>query len=146
MNVTELKKLKLQFYKQGSKNHVSAVNAVLAEIEIIEARQNKTLDELEIDSVIKKTVSLFEEQSELAIKANRDSTEFVIKGEYLKTLLPQQLTEEETTAAVQTAIVTTSSSSTKDMGKVMSYLKDEFGSSLDMKVASSKVRELLQNM
>lgn len=146
MNVKELKCLKIQFYKHGNKNHVSAVNAVLSEIELVEVRQNKTLSELEIDSVIKKTISMFEEQAELAQKANRDSVEFVIKAEYLKTLLPTQLSESEITVAVNTSILNTNASSIKDMGKVMSDLKSAWGSSLDMKIASSMVRESLNNL
>jgi uncharacterized protein YqeY len=102
------------------------------------------LTELEIDGLIKKSIKVLEEQAELAEKADRSSIEFVIQSEYLKTLLPTQLTELEIRVSVRNAIVETKSESIKDMGKVMGYLKDAFGSALDMKVASKMVREELK--
>lgn len=143
MNVIDLKKLKIGFYKSGDKNRVSAVNAVLSEIELIESRQNKTLSELEIDAVIKKTVSMFDEMTDLAEKANRDTSETILKADYLQSLLPKQLTEEEIIEEVRKAIVESGAMNIGEMGKAMAWLKKEHGSSLDMKIASEKVREAL---
>jgi uncharacterized protein YqeY len=143
MNTQELKKLKLQYLKDGDQMCREAVDAVLTEIEIIENRQNKVLDDLAIDSVIKKTASMFFEREQLASDANRPSDEFKYKGNFLLTFLPNQLTEEKIAEAVRKGIVETNAQTIGEMGKVMAWLKTQYGSSIDMKSASQKVRGAL---
>lgn len=143
MNVQELKTLKLKHLKSGYVVAKEAISEVLAEIEITEVRQNKILDELEIMSSIKKTVSMFEERARLAEEHNRNSDEFLNKAEYLKTLLPKQMSVSEIHDAVKEAITKVGGSSPSDMGKVMGYMKQTYGSSLDMRVTSEQVRKQL---
>ena len=144
MNIQELKKLKIQFYKERFPILRSAVNAVLAEAELIELRRKTTLSDEEVDGVIKKTVTMFRESAKFAEDAGQDGDEFLGKAVYLQTLLPLQLTEEEIGKAVVGAINLIQATDISNMGKVMAMLKKEHGSKIDMKIASKYVKESLQ--
>ena len=61
----------------------------------------------------------------------------------LEPYLPKQLTEEELRNSI-TLVVSTNSYTVKDMGKVMSYLKDNFAGQYDGKLASTVVKEILK--
>ena len=62
---------------------------------------------------------------------------------YLKPFLPAQIEGAELEAIVKEAIAKTGASSMKEMGNVMSALKDQAGSKIDMKLASQMVREII---
>ena len=62
----------------------------------------------------------------------------------LESFLPTQLDEAQTLTAVMAAISTVDAISLKDMGKIMGWLKAEHGTSINMKLASDTVKEILQ--
>ena len=62
----------------------------------------------------------------------------------LESFLPTQLNEAQTLTAVMAAISTVDAISLKDMGKIMGWLKAEHGTSINMKLASDTVKEILQ--
>lgn len=61
----------------------------------------------------------------------------------LEAYLPQQLSEEALRSSIR-GVVSLNSYTVKDMGKVMSYLKDNFAGKYDGKLASVIVKELLK--
>lgn len=84
------------------------------------------------------------------IKQNIDAIELVnnkeslmVENEFWKEYLPRILSVDETTSAVEKFIVETGASSMRDMGKVMGALKQEYGQTMDMGVASQIVKERL---
>ena len=57
--------------------------------------------------------------------------------------MPKQLSEDEVSAAIKSAIQETGASGIKDMGKVMSVLKQKYAGQIDFTKASSTVKSLL---
>lgn len=62
----------------------------------------------------------------------------------LESFLPTQLDEAQTLTAVMAAISTVDAISLKDIGKIMGWLKAEHGTSINMKLASDTVKEILK--
>jgi uncharacterized protein len=90
------------------------------------------------------------------IKQRRDSIEMYQKGNrpdlvaaeeneiaVIETFLPRQMGEAEMAAAVQAAITETGAAGVKDMGKVMSALRERHAGVIDMARAGAVVKRLL---
>ncbi len=58
--------------------------------------------------------------------------------------MPKQLGETEVSAAIAAVIKETGAASVKDMGKVMSALKEKFAGQMDFAKASGMVKVLLK--
>jgi len=142
MNILDLKKLKNTARKNKQPDVVSAIDYVLSEIDLIESRNNKTLNEDEVMTSIKKTISQLRETQNMYAEAarNEDAEVQKVRADYLQTLLPQQLSDDDAKQAVVDAMIAVGASSVKDMGKVMAHLKQQYGAALDMKVASNLVK------
>jgi len=61
----------------------------------------------------------------------------------IREFMPQQISAEESRAAAQAAIAELDASSMKDMGKVMTALKERYAGQMDFAKASATVKELL---
>ena len=57
--------------------------------------------------------------------------------------MPEELSEEETAKIVQKSIESCGASSLKDMGTVMSEIKNNYGDKIDMSTVSKQVKVLL---
>lgn len=90
------------------------------------------------------------------IKQRKDSIEMYKKGgredlvkkeqseiDVIYSFMPKQLSEDEVSAAIKSAIQETGASGIKDMGKVMSVLKQKYAGQIDFTKASSTVKSLL---
>ncbi|MED6343078.1 MAG: GatB/YqeY domain-containing protein, partial [Pseudomonadota bacterium] len=65
------------------------------------------------------------------------------EAEILKAYLPEKMGEEEVQEMIEKIISEMGGISMKEMGNVMSALKDQAGSKIDMKLASQMVREII---
>ena len=65
------------------------------------------------------------------------------EAEILKKYLPEKLSQEETNQIIEEIINSIGATSVKDMGQVMSQLKERAAGKIDMKIASNAVREKL---
>ena len=65
------------------------------------------------------------------------------EAEILKAYLPEKMGEEEVKEMIEKIISEMGEISMKEMGNVMSALKDQAGSKIDMKLASQMVREII---
>lgn len=63
--------------------------------------------------------------------------------EVIERFLPRQLNEEETIAAIKEIIAQTGAASMKDMGKVMSALREKYAGQMDFGKASGQIKALL---
>lgn len=63
--------------------------------------------------------------------------------EVIERFLPRQLNEEETVAAIKEIIAQTGAASLKDMGKVMSALREKYAGQMDFGKASGQIKALL---
>ena len=61
----------------------------------------------------------------------------------VESFLPKQMSDEETAAAVKEAIAETGAAGVKDMGKVMSVLRERHAGVIDMARAGAVVKRLL---
>jgi len=97
-------------------------------------KENKTPEDSYIISKLKSMIKNAEATNSLT------DNELSILNEYL----PTQMTEETLRDAIKLLIDDYELSSLKEMGKVMSYLKNNFDGQYDGRMASTITKELLQ--
>lgn len=107
-------------------------------------RNGPTTDEESI-STIKKFAANVEETISLLKARSQDSTAQEHELEILITYLPQQMTRDAMIAAVSSIASTLNVSGPKAMGPIMAALKTQFVGKYDGKMASSIVKEILNN-
>ena len=109
-----------------------------------EGNQNG-ISEADIISLLKKMQKQREESIQLYTKGNRmdlvQSEEDEIK--IIKQFLPKQMNEDEIQNLVKEAIKLNDAKSIRDMGKVMSHLKEKYSSNMDFSKASKFLKETL---
>ena len=103
------------------------------------------IDDSEIINLLKKMKKQREDSIIMYSKGKRDD---LVKNEQdeikiINEFLPKQLSEEEIFKIVDNAIKTNNAVSIKDMGKVMSSLKENYAANMDFAQASKIVKELL---
>ena len=133
--------------KAGDKTRVGALRLVIAALKDreIEARGSGKIvsraDELALLTKMVKSrqESLAIQQAKRKDLADQESAEIAIISEYL----PKQLDEAQVTAAAKAAIAETGAASLRDMGKVVSALKERYPGQMDFAKASAIVKALL---
>ena len=109
-----------------------------------EGNQNG-ISEADIISLLKKMQKQREESIQLYLKGNRidlvQSEEDEIK--IIKEFLPKQMDDEEIMNLVKEAIKLNDAKSIRDMGKVMTYLKENYSSNMDFSKAGKFLKEIL---
>ena len=113
---------------------------------VVRAEGNQNgISEADIISLLKKMQKQREESIQLYTKGNRmdlvQSEEDEIK--IIKQFLPKQMNDDEIKNLVKEAIEINDAKSIRDMGKVMSYLKDKYSTSMDFSKASKFLKETL---
>ena len=109
-----------------------------------EGNQNG-IDEADIISLLKKMQKQREESIQLYLKGNRND---LVKSEedeikIIKEFLPKQMDDDEIANLVKEAIKLKDAKSIRDMGKVMTYLKENYSSKMDFSKASKFLKEIL---
>ena len=103
------------------------------------------IGEADIISLLKKMQKQREESIVMYSKGNRidlvQSEEDEIK--IIKKFLPKQMDDDEIINLVKEAIKLNDAKSIRDMGKVMSYLKENYSSKMDFSKASKFLKETL---
>ena len=134
--------------KAGDKTRVGALRLVIAALKDreIEARgAGKIVSRADELALLTKMVKSRQELLAIYQQAKRDdlaaqeSAEIAIIGEFL----PKQLEEAQVTAAAKAAIAETGATSLRDMGKVVSALKERYPGQMDFAKASAIVKALL---
>ena len=109
-----------------------------------EGNQNG-ISEADIISLLKKMQKQREESIQLYTKGNRmdlvKSEEDEIK--IIKQFLPKQMNDDEIKNLVKEAIELKDAKSIRDMGKVMSHLKEKYSTNMDFSKASKFLKETL---
>lgn len=85
-----------------------------------------------------KALSIIKKMKENALTMKNNDEEIEILHSYL----PNMLSEEEINDYI-TELFEDNNYTIKDMGRIMKELKDEFGQSMDMKIASNLVKKYL---
>ncbi|MBV8474076.1 MAG: GatB/YqeY domain-containing protein [Hyphomicrobiales bacterium] len=134
--------------KSGDKVRVGALRLVMAALKEreIEARgAGKIVSRADELALLTKMVKSRQESLAIYQQAGRDelaaqeAAEITVISEFL----PQQMDEAEVTEAAKAAIAATGAASVKDMGKVVSALKEGYPGQMDFSKASAIVKGLL---
>jgi uncharacterized protein YqeY len=147
MNLKEqLKKDLLESMRQKDELKKRAIRLTLSSIKLIELEKGP-LDDLGLISVLQKEIASRQETIKDSEKANRQDLIKINQEEieFLKTYLPEELSDEKLKELVISAIQETGAVGAQDMGKVMKIvLPNVAGRAPNFRV-SQMVKELLSN-
>ena len=103
------------------------------------------IDEDEIISLLKKMIKQREESIELYKKGNRLDLVKSEKDEIkiISNFLPEQLSDEDIKKIVIETVKSEGASSIKEMGKVITKLKENYSQNMDFSLASKILKEIL---
>lgn len=133
-----------QARRERDYSKLSAYQSILSAIQSREAKENISLTDDQIYSVIEKEMKIFEESADLfADKDRSQSKTYKIKAQICADLLPEKIDESQYGRIVSEAFQKVGAESVKDMGKVMGFLTKEYGKKLDMGKISAMVKEKL---
>lgn len=112
--------------------------------EVLAEAQNRFLKENEDTAAcFKRIIKQYGEMYDALLKARRGTHSTSEKLNYLSSFMPTMINEDEYPDMVKEAIKKVSAVSMKDMGKVVSFLKEIHGESLDTKVVSGYIKDML---
>ena len=133
--------------KAGDRLKLSTLRMLVAAIKQKEIDTRAELSDDEIVSVIERQMQQRLEAAEQYEAAGRNELfeKESQEAEILKAYLPEKMGEEDVVEMIEKIISDMGEINMKDMGKIMSILKDKAGSKIDMKLASQMVREIIAN-
>ena len=131
--------------RAGDRLKVSTLRMLVAAVQQKEIDTRKDVSEDEVILIIQKQVQQRDEAATQFKEANRQDLfeKESEEAEILKKYLPEKLSQEETNQIIEEIINSIGATSVKDMGQVMSQLKEKAAGKIDMKIASNTVREKL---
>ena len=131
--------------KAGDRLKLSTLRMLVAAIKQKEIDTRSDISDDDIISIIEKQMQQRLEAAEQYEAAGRNELfeKESQEAEILKAYLPEKMGEEEVKEMIEKIISEMGEISMKEMGNVMSALKDQAGSKIDMKLASQMVREII---
>jgi uncharacterized protein YqeY len=133
----KIHKLLNQARKTRDYSALSAYQSIYSSIQEREAKENVSLTDEQVLSVIEKEQKAFKESADLfADKKPLESKTYRLKAQFCADLLPEKIDESEYENIVSESFQEVG----EDMGKVMKYLKEKYGKTIDMKKVSDIVR------
>ena len=131
--------------KAGDRLKLSTLRMLVAAIKQKEIDTRSDISDDDIISIIEKQMQQRLEAAEQYEAAGRNELfeKESQEAEILKAYLPEKMGEEEVIEMIGKIISEMGEISMKEMGNVMSALKDQAGSKIDMKLASQMVREII---
>ena len=131
--------------REGERLQVSTLRMLVAAVQQKEIDTRKDVSEDEVIAIIQKQVQQRYEAATQYKEGNRQDLfeKESEEAEILKKYLPEKLSQEETNQIIEEIINSIGATSIKDMGQVMSQLKERAAGKIDMKIASNAVREKL---
>ena len=131
--------------RSGERLKLSTLRILLSAIKKREKDTRQESTEDAILAIIEKQVQLRNEAAELYEAANRLEL-FKKENEeasILQGYLPKKLDTPELTKIIETIISTIGAETIQDMGQIMAEIKKQSKGSIDMKIASNIVKEIL---
>jgi uncharacterized protein YqeY len=132
--------------KAGNKPRLSALRLISAALQQADIASKTSVPDSELPSLLQKMIKQRRESLAIYEKAGRkeqaeqEATEIAVIEEFL----PKQMSDAEAREAVAVAIKETGAAGPKDMGRVMSALKQRYAGQMDFGKASGLVKELLK--
>ena len=131
--------------RSGERLKLTTLRILLSAIKKREKDTRQEITEDAILAIIEKQVQLRKEAAELYEAANRLEL-FKKENEeasILQGYLPKKLDTPELTKIIETIISTIGAETIQDMGQIMAEIKKQSKGSIDMKIASNIVKEIL---
>tara|TARA_S200000501_G_C20722114_1_gene698904 strand:+ start:211 stop:657 length:447 start_codon:yes stop_codon:yes gene_type:complete len=131
--------------KSKDSNRLSAIRLITAGIKQIEIDEKIDLDDKRIFQILEKMVKQRKDSISQFMKGNREDLAEIERNELavLISYLPPYLTEKEINQEIANVIIELDNPKIKDMGKIMSLLKNRFSGRVDMNLVSNLVKEYL---
>ncbi len=147
---SDLQKHLISSLKDRDSIAVNTLRTLLSEIKNFAIKKRVSEQDLidtDVLRIIEKQVKQRKESIEAFTKGNRAD---LVKKEQkelaiLQRYLPKKLTEDELKKVVKEALERFENPTMSNMGEIMSFLKQKYGASLDMKIASNLVKDALFN-
>ena len=135
----------VDFMKSGEKEKVNIIRFVMSFLNQAEKDKKCLLTDTEILQILKKLIKKNEDSFEQFTKAERNDLADKEKREmdFIKNYLPAEMDKNKIINLIKKSIKNTGAISIKDMGKVMSDIKEHNNSSVDMSLVSKHVKNLL---
>ena len=135
----------VDFMKSGEREKVDIIRFVMSFLNQAEKDKKSLLTDMEILQILKKLIKKNEDSFEQFTKAERNDLADKEKREidFIKNYLPAEMNKNEIINLIKKSIKNTEAISIKDMGKVMSDIKEHNDSSVDMSLVSKHVKNLL---
>ncbi len=131
--------------RSGERLKLTTLRILLSAIKTREKDTRQEITEDAILAIIEKQVQLRKEAAELYEAANRLEL-FKKENEeasILQGYLPEKIDIPELTKIIETIISTIGAETIQDMGQIMAEIKKQSKGSIDMKIASNIVKEIL---
>ena len=135
----------VDFMKSGEREKVDIIRFVMSFLNQAEKDKKSLLTDMEILQILKKLIKKNEDSFEQFTKAERNDLADKEKREidFIKNYLPAEMDKNKIINLIKNSIKNTGAMSIKDMGKVMSDIKEHNDSSVDMSLVSKHVKNLL---
>lgn len=131
--------------KAADKERLGVLRMAMAAIKQREVDSRETLDEAGVLGVLEKMVKQRRDAAEQFERGGRDDlvAKELAEIEVISGYLPQPLDESAVAELIDAAIAATNAASPRDMGRVMSELKERAAGRVDLGAVSKRVRERL---
>ena len=131
--------------RAGDRARLGVIRMLLAAVKQREVDERRELDDPAILQVVEKLIKQRREAAAQFGSAGRDDLEQKELSEIsvLQQYLPEPLTEAELDALIRDVIETTGASGIRDMGKVMSAIRERAQGRAEMSRVSARVKALL---
>ena len=133
--------------KEGDEIKKNTIQLIRAVILATEKDLKIGLTEDQIEDILVKERKKREEALAQFTKANRQDlrNQTIQEISCIETYLPQQFSEIETEELINQLLETLDNPTIKDMGKIMSTLKEQYRNKMDYRIASDILKRLLSN-
>ncbi len=121
------------------------MNAAFKNADIEARTTGKPVGEAELLALCQKLIKQRQESAELYDKGGRPELAAQERAEIeiISSYLPKQMSDVEAGAVIQQIVREINAQTMKDMGRVMTALRERFAGQMDFGKASSKIKELL---
>ena len=133
--------------RSGLKDELKVIRLILSSIKQIEIDKKITIDDDEqILDILNKMVKQRRDSISQFLKVKEDLAQIEIDEiKIINRYLPEELSESELESIISDAIEESNAEDIKNMGSVMSIIKDKTKGRADMSKVSNIVRDVLQN-
>lgn len=135
----------IKYMKSRDKIRLTTLRTLMADVKTKEMDSKKEIEEIDLVSIIEKTIKQLHETLDYAKQANKTEiiSESEISIEMLSVYMPKQFTEDEAKAIITEVITENGFKGKGDMGKVMKAIMPKLKGKYDSRKVNPLVIQLL---